>query len=52
MKPLYVRQLPTNLQEQIQEELKNKGLNQEDIDNAMDSKLTDLEDTIDIRKYL
>lgn len=51
-KTIYVVLLPSKIQEEIYEELKRLGLSQEDIQNAMDSRLSDLEDTINITKYL
>jgi hypothetical protein len=51
-KTIFVVLLPSKIQEEIYEELKRLGLSQEDIQNAMDSRLSDLEDTININKYL
>lgn len=45
-KTTYVRLLPENLQEHILERLQNLNLSEEDIQNAMDSRLCDLEDTL------
>jgi hypothetical protein len=52
MKTLYIGQLPAETQKAIREELKKNGLNKEDIERGMDGRLCDLEDTIDIEKYL
>lgn len=52
MKTTYIAQLPAEAQNGIKRELEELGLNEEDINNAMDSRLCDLEDTIDIKAYL
>ncbi|MBB6454401.1 hypothetical protein HNQ94_002883 [Salirhabdus euzebyi] len=51
-KTTFIALLPSKIQQEIYEELKRVGLSQEDIQNAMDSRLSDLEDTINITKYL
>jgi hypothetical protein len=52
MKTQYVRTLPQETQESIEKDLKAQQLNKEDIEAAMDSRLCDLSDTININKYL
>ncbi|AKR34230.1 hypothetical protein P4K49_02420 [Bacillus cereus] len=60
MKTSYIFQLSKETQELILNDLKNElaklGLNKEEfleaIDNAMNSRLCDLEDTINVNKYL
>ncbi|HDR7461842.1 TPA: hypothetical protein QCX54_000338 [Bacillus toyonensis] len=60
MKTNYIFQLSKETQELILNDLKNElaklGLNKEEfleaIDNAMNSRLCDLEDTINVNKYL
>lgn len=52
MKTKYIAQFPLEVQEKINEELIALGLNREDIERAMSSRLCDLEDTIDITSYL
>lgn len=52
MKTRYIAQLPIETQHSIREELQTLGLKNEDIENAMASRLCDLEDTIDIGKYM
>ncbi|EJS16929.1 MULTISPECIES: hypothetical protein [Bacillus cereus group] len=60
MKTNYISQLSKETQELILNDLKNElaklGLNKEEfleaIDNAMNSRLCDLEDTINVNKYL
>ena len=49
---MYVCQLPENIQKEILNDLINAGISGTDLDNAMDSKLIDLEDTIDLGKYM
>ena len=51
-KTLFVAQLPNAMQAQIEEELKNQGFTPEDISNALESRLSDLSDTLDITPYL
>ena len=51
-KTLFVVQLPNAMQAQIEEELKNQGFAPEDISNALESRLSDLSDTLDITPYL
>jgi hypothetical protein len=52
MQTTYINQLPGDTQKAIKEELVGMGLSMEDIECAMDSRLCDLEDTIDITKFL
>lgn len=52
MKTMYINQLPNTIQEDILKELSILGFSTEDIDNAMNSRLCDLSDTININKYL
>lgn len=49
MKNLYVKQLAEEVQENIYTQLVELGLDQMDIENAMDSKLADLSELIDIK---
>ncbi len=51
-KMLYVNQLPKKQQIKIVIELVKKGLTNEEIDDALNSKIDDLVDTIDIKKLL
>lgn len=48
----YLSQLDSNVMNAIIQELINLGLSNEDIKLAMNSRLIDLEDTIDIEKFL
>lgn len=56
MKPFnltqYITQLPPETQQSILSDLTKLNLTPEDIDNAMNSRLCDLSDTIDISKYI
>lgn len=52
MKTMYICQLSKGVQESIEQELISLGLEKEDIENALDSRLCDLSDTININKYL
>lgn len=52
MKTTYISLLSNDIQEAIERELRQLGLDDEDIELAMSSRLCDLEDTIDIEKYL
>jgi hypothetical protein len=60
MKHKYIRQLPVKIQHEIyldvSQALQKSGLRDEELEpaleGAMDSKLVNLEDTIDIKKYL
>ena len=47
----YVNQLPAAIQLQIKAELIKVGITGEDFENALCSRLVDLEDTIDIQPY-
>lgn len=49
---MYVCQLSADKQRMIEQELINIGLDQEDIENAMDSKIDDLTDTINIYEII
>ena len=51
-KQTFVALLSTSIQEDIQRELLELGLSHEDIERALNSRLGDLDDTIDITKYL
>jgi hypothetical protein len=52
MKTTYINQLQQATQEEIKKELQSLNLDTQDIENALNSRLCDLEDTIDINKYL
>lgn len=47
MRTIHIHRLPENLQEQIRNEL-SKVVDAEDLERGMDSRLCDLEDTIEI----
>lgn len=49
MKTLFVNQVGSAVRAQIEAELKAVGLVPEDIETALDSRLCDLEDTIDMK---
>jgi hypothetical protein len=49
---MYVSQLNSKDQEAIKRALKKAGIQGEDLENAMDSKVVDLEDTINVKKIL
>lgn len=49
---LYIAQLPEDKQNIIEQTLKNVGIVGEDLQNALDSKIADLTDTINIYKLL
>jgi SOS response regulatory protein OraA/RecX len=51
MKNVFIRTLSEEIQTKIKAELIQLGLDNEDIENAMDSRLSDLADTININKY-
>jgi SOS response regulatory protein OraA/RecX len=51
MKNVFVRTLSEEMQNEIKAELNQLGLDKEDIENALDSRLSDLADTININKY-
>lgn len=51
-KSLYVNMLNASIQKTIIEELKRIGLDDQEIEIAITSRLYDLEDTIDINKIL
>lgn len=51
-KTMYVCSLPQNAQNQILADLQALHLSEEDIQNAMDSRLCDLEETLDIHIYM
>lgn len=40
-----------NVKAEIEKELRATGISEEDVQRGMDSRLCDLEDTIDIQKY-
>lgn len=48
----YINQFDEKVQNDIKKELEKLGLDKEDIENAMGSRLVDLEDIIDIHTYL
>lgn len=48
----YITQFDITTKNEILEDLKQSGLSDDDIINALNSRLIDLEDTIDIKKYL
>lgn len=50
MKSIYIYQLPDMIQDQIKNEL--ISLNLTTIEDALSSRLCDLEDTININKYI
>ena len=52
MRTAYICTLDGKIQSAIRNDLTELGLCAEDISRAMDSRLCDLEDTIDIEKYL
>ncbi|MDF2950575.1 MAG: hypothetical protein K0S18_158 [Anaerocolumna sp.] len=52
MKTQYISTLSQEIQSQIKADLQSIGLNAQDIEIAMNSRLSDLEDTINISKYL
>lgn len=52
MKTIYVNQISKEIQESVRQELVDLNLSTEDVNNAMDSRLCDLSDTIDIKKYI
>lgn len=52
MKTMRISSLSNDIQEAIERDLRQLGLDDEDIEIAMSSRLCDLEDTIDIKKYL
>jgi SOS response regulatory protein OraA/RecX len=51
MKNTFIRTLNEEIQTEIKAELIQLGLDNEDIENALDSRLSDLADTININKY-
>jgi len=51
-KTTYICQLPLSIQQAIKEDLLSLDLSSEDIQNALDGRLCDLEDTININQYL
>lgn len=48
----YIWTLPGEVQREILNDLLLAGIEGEDVERAMDGRLCDLEDTIDIRRYL
>lgn len=52
MKTNYINTLSEEVQSQIKVDLQSLELDNSDIERAMNSRLCDLEDTIDINKYL
>jgi len=51
-KTTFVHQLPEAIHQSILSDLKSIKLSNEDLADAMNSRLCDLEDTININKYL
>lgn len=51
-KTTYIDLLPEPVQKQIRDDLERKGIHEEFIKMALCSRISDLEDTIDITKYL
>lgn len=51
-KTIYISQLPTKVQVAIKKELKAGGIKGELLNDAMNGRLCDLEDTINIHPYL
>lgn len=49
-KTIYICQLSAEYQAQIRQTLTEKGINKEDIKAALNSRLCDLEDTINIKE--
>lgn len=49
---IFINQLSDDAQNNIINDLINLGLESEDIQNAMDSRLSDLSDVININQYL
>lgn len=47
----YVRTLPGDEQSEIEETLRSLGMDEDDVQRGMDSRLVDLEDTIDISRW-
>ena len=43
---MYIRQFPKKVQDIIRHRLENEGLDWEDVEMAMDSKIADIEETI------
>lgn len=52
MKTNYINTLSEEIQSQIKADLQSLELGSTDVELAMNSRLCDLEDTIDINKYL
>lgn len=50
-KTRYICTLPSNVQAEIWKALKREGFSYEDRIRALDGRLCDLEDTIDIRRW-
>lgn len=49
-KTIYICQLPKKYQTRIRQILTEKGINKQDIETALNSRLCDLEDTINIEE--
>lgn len=49
---IYIALLPIEVQQEIKRELMNVHIEGQDLENAMNSRLCDLEDTINIKKYI
>lgn len=48
----YICQLSAKYQDQIREKLTEKGINKEDIETALNSRLCDLEEVLNIEEVL
>lgn len=48
----FIVTLKTELQRQIRDELIKKGLASDDVEKAMNSRLCDLENTIDVYRFI
>lgn len=51
-KTTYIFALPDSVQAEIRDALRARGLSHEDVERGMDGKLCDLEDTVDIGRWL
>ena len=48
----YIELLPERVQREIAEELERVGIEGEDFERAMSSRVCDLEDTVDVRRWI
>lgn len=46
----FISTTPLKMQQFVEKELRAKGLSEEDIQNGLDGRFSDLEDTIDLQK--